>query len=132
MTIGTRECFVSVEDGLDRVFPRLNKAKAFAYRAIGENAYIQGDFRTAQSNFETAAQLDPMVDFAHLRLGYCYWRANQTDKAIMSFARAVAVKGSSSKEARRELYNLLRQRQGGTSNATKFIDAAEKELGITG
>lgn len=124
-----KKALASMEKSED---PQLNQAKAFAYRAIGENAYILGDFRTAESNFETAAQLDPMVDFAHLRLGYCYWRANQTDKAIMSFARAVALAGSSSKEARRELYNLLRQRQGGTANATKFIEAAKQELGIAG
>lgn len=112
--------------------PQLNPAKAFAYRAIGENAYIAGDFNTAQDNFEKAAELDPLVDFAHLRLGYCYWRANKTDQAIMSFARAVAADGSSSKEARRELYNLLRQRYGSTANATKFIDAAKQEMGISG
>ena len=111
--------------------PQLNQAKAFAYRALGENAYISGDFRTARMNFEKAAQLDPMVGFSHLRLGYCYWRANKVDQAILSFARAVAVKGSSAKEARRELYNLLRQRQGSTANATKIIQAAKQELGIT-
>jgi len=110
--------------------PQLNQAKAFCYRALGENAYILADFRTAQTNFSKSVQLDPMVDFAHLRLGYCYWRANQTDQAILSFARAVALQGSSSKEARRELYNLLRQRQGSTANATKIIQAAKQELGI--
>jgi tetratricopeptide (TPR) repeat protein len=110
--------------------PQLNQAKAFCYRALGENAYILADFRTAQTNFSKSVQLDPMVDFAHLRLGYCYWRANQTDQAILSFARAVALQGSSSKEARRELYNLLRQRQGSTANATKIIQAAKQELGV--
>jgi tetratricopeptide (TPR) repeat protein len=110
--------------------PQLNPSKAFAYRAIGEQAYILGDFNTAQSNFEQAVRLDPMVDFGHLRLGYCYWRASQTDQAILSFARAVALQGSSSKEARREMYNLLRQRQGSTANATKIIEAAKQELGV--
>ncbi|HUV14140.1 MAG TPA: hypothetical protein VMY18_10875 [Acidobacteriota bacterium] len=110
--------------------PQLNPSKAFAYRAIGEQAYILGDFNTAQGNFEQAVRLDPMVDFGHLRLGYCYWRASKTDQAILSFARAVALQGSSSKEARRELYNLLRQRQGSTANATKIIQAAKQELGI--
>jgi len=122
-----KKALASMEKSED---PQLNQAKAFAYRALGENAYILGDFRTAQKNFEKSAQLDPMVDFTHLRLGYCYWRANKIDQAILSFARAVALQGSSSKEARRELYNFLRQRQGSTANATKIIQAAKQELGI--
>jgi tetratricopeptide (TPR) repeat protein len=107
-----------------------NQARAFCYRAIAENAYMTGEMSTAQTNFEKAAELDPMVDFAHHRLGYCYWRSGKVDQAIQSFARAVAADGSSSREARKELYNLLRQRYGNTSNAAKIIKAAEQELGI--
>ena len=107
-----------------------NQVRAFAYRAIGENAYIQNDFPSAQSAFEEAARLDPKVDFAHLRLGYCYWRTAQLDKAIVSFARAVALSGPGAQEARQQLYTLLRQRFGNTSAATRYIDAAKQELGL--
>jgi tetratricopeptide (TPR) repeat protein len=111
--------------------PQLNQAKAFAHRAIGENAYINGDLKSAQRSFTKAVQLDPMVDFAHFRLGYCLWRAGKVDQAIQSFAKATALKGSSSQEARRELYTLVRQRYGSTSEATKIVNAARQELGIS-
>lgn len=111
--------------------PAANPSLAFAYRAVGENAYIQGEFTEARKNFERAAELDPMVDFTHLRLGYCYWRSNRVDQAIRSFAKAVALGGSSSKEARQQLYDLLKQRFGSTSTASQVINEAKKELGVS-
>jgi tetratricopeptide (TPR) repeat protein len=108
-----------------------NKVRAFGYRAVGENAYVLGDMSTALKNFEQAVKLDPSVDFGHFRLGYCYWRSGKLEDAILSFAKAVALSGSSSREARQELYNLLRQRFGNTSNASRYIDDAKKELGIS-
>jgi tetratricopeptide (TPR) repeat protein len=107
-----------------------NKVRGFLYRALGEDGYIQGENSQALKNFKKSVQYDPMVDFAHLRLGYCYWRAGDIDSAIMSFARAVAIDGSSKREARDELYNLLRQRYQNTSKASSIIKAAKAELGI--
>lgn len=109
-----------------------NQARGFCYRAVGENAYLNGQGTAAQRAFEKATQFDSKVGFAHMRLGYCYWRSNRVDKAIQSFARAVALGGSSAKEARQQLYTLLRQRYGNTSNAVSMIEAAKKELGVTG
>ncbi|GAB4232030.1 MAG: hypothetical protein Kow00109_04410 [Acidobacteriota bacterium] len=106
------------------------QVKAFAYRAVGEKSYIESDWSAAAKAFETAAELDPKIDFSHLRLGYCYWQQGKIDEAIMAFARAVALRGSSASEARQQLYTLLRQRFGNTSAATRYIDAAKKELGI--
>jgi tetratricopeptide (TPR) repeat protein len=111
--------------------PDANQAKAFCYRAIGEQAYVNADARAAQAAFEKAVELDPKNDFGQLRLGYCYWRANRVDQAIQSFARSVALGGSSAREARQQLYDLLRRRYGNTSNAVKMIDAAKKELGVS-
>jgi len=106
------------------------KVRGFLYRALGENSYIQGENSQALKHFKSSVQYDPMVDFAHLRLGYCYWRGGDVDSAIMSFAKAVALDGSSKREARNELYNLLRQRYQNTSKASSMIKAAKEELGI--
>lgn len=110
--------------------PQAYPSLAFAYRAVGENAYVHGEFTEARTSFERAAELDPKIDFTHLRLGYCYWRSNRIDNAIRSFAKAVALGGSSSREARRQLYDLLKQRFGNTSTATQVINDAKKELGV--
>ena len=110
---------------------KYNGVKAYSYRAIGQKAYLANDISTAQKNFEIAAKLDPMNDFAHMQLGYCYWRQGKTIDAINAFSKAVAINGSSARDSRKELYNLLKAQYGNTSSASKFIDAAKKELGIS-
>lgn len=107
-----------------------NQARAFAYRAMGEDAYIKGEFSAAQKHFVLAAKTDPLNDFGHFRLGYCYWRSGKIDNAIKSFAKAVALNGSSVKQARTEFYGLLKQRYGNTRDANKIVNGAKAELGI--
>lgn len=105
-------------------------AQAFCYRAIGEHAWANQDYGEARSNFEQSIELDPKNDFAYLRLGDIYWRNNRIDSSINAFAKAVAIDGSSAREARNQLYTLLRERYGNTGNATAIINAAKSELGI--
>jgi hypothetical protein len=111
--------------------PATNPTRAFANRAIGENAHRLGDSSTAYRYFKEAVRLEPKDDFGQFRLAECCWRNGRIDDAILSYARAVALNGDSAREARQQLYNLLRTRYGNTSNATKFIDAAKKELGVS-
>jgi tetratricopeptide (TPR) repeat protein len=57
-------------------------AKAFCYRAIGENAWVNQDLSEAETNFEKSVELEPKNDFAYLRLGDIYWRDKSIDEAI--------------------------------------------------
>ena len=111
--------------------PKMNPLKAYSYRALGQKAFLASDNATAQKYFLQAAELEPTNDYAHMQLGYIFWRQGKTIEAINSFAKAVAINGQSARDARKELYNLLNAQYGNTSNATKFIDAAKKELGIS-
>lgn len=115
----------------DKDDPQTAGLKAYAYRAMGQKAFLANDTTEASKYFGRAAELDPMNDYAHMQLGYCYWRQGKTIDAINSFARAAAINGSSARDARKELYNLLKAQYGNTANAGKFIDAAKKELGIS-
>ena len=108
-----------------------NQKRAFTCLAMGQKAYLDGDNSTALKHFLQSTKFDPKNDFCHLQLGYCQWRTGRIDDAIMSFARAVALKGTESRKARQELYNLLKTRYGNTENATRMIDAAAKELGVS-
>jgi len=114
----------------DKEDPATNSTRAFAYRAIGENAHRLGDFTTSYKNFKEAVRLDPKDDFGQFRLAECCWRNNRIDDAILGYARTVALNGQSAREARQQLYTLLKTRYGNTSNAGKFIDAAKQELGV--
>lgn len=107
-----------------------NQARSFAHRAIGEDAYIKGDFSTAQEHFAVSVEQDPKNDFGHFRLGYCYWRSGKIDAAINSFAKAVVLKGTNVRQARQEMYGLLQQRYGNTRNANLILDGVKAELGI--
>ena len=108
----------------------VKSAQAFCYRAIGENSWVNQDFSAAEDNFEKSVELDPKNDFAYLRLGDIYWRNKKLDSAINAFAKTVAIGASSAREGRKQLYTLLRQRYGNTSNANTIISAAKTELGI--
>lgn len=112
--------------------PQLDETKAFCYRAIGENAFRTSDFSTALSSFTESAKLFPKNDFTHFRLGHCQWRLGKIDEAIMSLARAYVLRGSTSPQARDDLYNLYRQRYNNTAGVAKIINAAKTELGVTG
>jgi tetratricopeptide (TPR) repeat protein len=111
--------------------PQHAAVRAFAHRALGQNAFLLGDNTTAHKHYSMAVELDPKMDFAQLQLGYICWRLGRVDDAIRCFAKAVALNGSSSKDARKELYSLLRSRYGSAENATRFIEAAKQELGIS-
>lgn len=108
----------------------VKQAQAFCYLAIGENSWVNQNFAEAQTNFEKSVELDPKNDFAYLRLGDVYWRDRKLDTSINAFAKAVALGGSSAREARQQLYTLLRQRYGDTGNANTIINAAKAELGL--
>jgi len=108
----------------------VKQAQAFCYRAIGEEAWVNQRLSEAEENFEKAAELDLKNDFTYLRLGDIYWRDKKLDGSINAFAKAVALGGSSAREARNHLYTLLRQRYGNTGNAITIINAAKAELGI--
>lgn len=128
--------FATAASRAEKALPGLAKvegsesAQAFCYRAIGENAWVNQDFSKARRNFEKSVELDPKNDFAYLRLGAVYLQERKLDSAINAYAKAVALDGSSAREARTELYKLLRQRYGNTSNATTIINAAKSELGV--
>lgn len=110
--------------------PETATVRAFAMRAQGQNSYLNGEAAAAQKFFAESLKLDPKNDFAHLQMGYCQWRTGRIDEAIQSFAKAVALKGDSAKDARQQLYGLLKTRYGSTENASKIIEAASKELGV--
>ena len=60
---------------------QLNQVRGYCHRALGEQAYLSKNMRTARTEFEVAVQHDGTNDFAHYRLGFIYWGAGKTDQA---------------------------------------------------
>lgn len=105
-----------------------NQLKSFALGAIGEKAYVNNDVATAAKNFDAAVKANKRNDFAHYRLGFLFWRGGRTDEACMSFAKAFVLDGSTSQDARKQLYDLQQQTRGNTKGAAAIIQQARDSM----
>jgi len=109
---------------------QLNQVRGYCHRALGEQAYVSKDMRTARNEFEAAVQNDVTNDFAHYRLGFIYWGAGRMDQANLSFAKAFVLNGPSAKDARDQLNQLYRSTHGSTSGIPTLIQKAREEVGM--
>ena len=109
---------------------RLNQVRGFFYRTRGEKAYQDNDMNLARKNFESSIEYNPNNDFAHYRLGFIYWGAGKSDQAILSFAKAVVLKGSSLKDARDQLNQLYRSVHSNTSGLSTLLRNVRKDMGL--
>ncbi len=109
---------------------QLSQVRGYCHRALGEQAYLSKDMRTARTEFETAVQHDVSNDFAHYRLGFIYWGAGRMDQANLSFAKAFVLNGPSAKDARDQLNQLYRSTHGSTSGIPTLIQRARQEVGM--
>ncbi len=109
---------------------QLNQVRGYCHRALGEQAYVSKNMRTARTEFEAAAQHDITNDFAHYRLGFIYWGAGRMDQANLSFAKAFVLNGPSAKDARDQLNQLYRSTHGNTSGIPMLIQRARQEVGM--
>ena len=64
--------------------------------------------RGAREYLERAILQDPRHEAAHFRLGFAYVKQNEAGKAILSYARAVALDGFTSSLARQHLEKIYR------------------------
>ncbi len=109
---------------------QLNQVRGYCHRALGEQAYVSKNMRTARTEFEAATQHDITNDFAHYRLGFIYWGAGRMDQANLSFAKAFVLNGPSAKDARDQLNQLYRSTHGNTSGIPMLIQRARQEVGM--
>ncbi len=109
---------------------QLNQVRGFFYRTRGEKAYQDKNINSARENFESSVEYDPNNDFAHYRLGFIHWGAGKSDQAILSFAKAVVLKGSSLKDARDQLYQLYRSAHSNTSGLPTLLRNVRKDMGL--
>ncbi len=119
------------EDQTDQQWTaQLNQVRGYCHRALGEQAYVSKDMRTARTEFEAAVQHDLTNDFAHYRLGFIYWGSGRMDQANLSFAKAYVLNGPSAKDARDQLNQLYRSTHGSTSGIPTLIQRARQEVGM--
>ena len=108
----------------------LNELRGFFHQTIGELSFQQKKMSAALKSFENSTKYSPKNDYSHKRLGDIYWGAGKSEQAILSFAKAVVLKGSTSKEARERLYQLYRSVHSNTSNLPVLLRNVRKDMGL--
>jgi len=125
----------------DRAVADANYAQGLAYLKksigmVGDNTVI---LNRSIEHLEKAVEADPRFDAAYFRLGYTHTRLNNANKAIESYAQAVALDGIAAQLALQQLqtlYDFLKKDPAGIPQFTQeqlaYIDGkvAEKEAQI--
>jgi len=83
-----------------------NQAYAIAYGVIGANAYESKRYSEAIKNLDSAVKYYKRYEMAYYYLGMSYWQANKLDAAMLNFAKAYLIKGSTSAAAKKYLEQL--------------------------
>lgn len=105
-----------------------NQVRALSLRALGERAFQANDIAACMKNLETSLKFDKKVDYTHYRLGFCYWRSNRIDEAMMSFARAYVLNGPTSGDARVQLTQMYQTKYKNTNGVANIIQQARTEM----
>ena len=104
-------------------------AYATCYYVIGDNAQQAGKYDVAVSNLQNSVKYYKRNDAAYYFLGQAYWQLRQLGPAMMNFAKAYLLNGSTSAAARQHLENLYKQTHNNTlTGMDKIIARAEEEL----
>jgi tetratricopeptide (TPR) repeat protein len=104
-------------------------AYATCYYVIGEYAQQAGRYDVAVTNLQNSVKYYKRNDAAYYFLGQSYWQLRQLGLAMMNFAKAYLLNGSSSAAARQHLENLYKQTHNNSlTGLDKVIAKAEEDL----
>jgi tetratricopeptide (TPR) repeat protein len=110
----------------------LNGAQALAYGVLGNAAYESNNFVQAIPNLEKSVSFIKNNEVAYYYLGLAYWKMNKSDMAMLNFAKAYLLKGSTSVGSKAYLDQLYKAGAGrGTlTGEDRIVTRAKMELGI--
>jgi tetratricopeptide (TPR) repeat protein len=110
----------------------VNGANALSYGVLGSAAYEANNFTQAIPNLEKSVSFLKRNEAAYYYLGMAYWKMNKSDMAMVNFAKAYLMKGSTSAGAKAYLDQLYKAGAGrGTlTGEDRVIARAKAELGM--
>lgn len=102
---------------------------AMSYGALGAAAYQNGRYNEAVKHLSNAVKYNKRNQTAYFFLGMSYWRINQIDPAMLNFARADVLGGSTSSQAKKYLQQLWSSSHGGSvAGMESLIRKVREEL----
>ena len=110
----------------------VNGANALSYGVLGSAAYEANNLTQAIPNLEKSVSFVKRNEAAYYYLGMAYWKMNKSDMAMVNFAKAYLLKGSTSAGAKAYLDQLYKAGAGrGTlTGEDRIIARAKAELGM--
>jgi len=107
----------------------VSNSYAAAYGVLGAQAYQSGSYSTAIKHLSSALEYNTRNETAYYFLGMSYWRTNKLDLAMLNFAKAYLLKGSTSSNAKKYLEELWStSHRGSLTGIERVIQRAQKEL----
>ncbi|MBN2241472.1 MAG: tetratricopeptide repeat protein [Acidobacteria bacterium] len=107
----------------------VNGSYATAYAVLGASSYQSGSYSTAIKNLENSLKYNSRNETAYYFLGMSYWRNNQMDAAMLNFAKAYLLKGSTSAQSKKYLDQLWSSsHRGSLAGVDRVIQRAQQEM----
>jgi tetratricopeptide (TPR) repeat protein len=107
----------------------VNNSYAVAYGVLGATSYQNGSYSTAIKHLENALKYNNRNESAYYFLGMSYWRTNKLDSAMLNFAKAYLLKGSTSSNAKKYLEQLWsNSHRGSLAGMDRVIQRAQKDM----
>ena len=108
---------------------KVDAGYAVAYGVIGNNAYQNRNYAEAVTNLNNAVRYYKNMDQAYYFLGNSYWQLNQLEPAMLNFAKAYLLRGSTSAAAKKYLDQLWSSgHRGSLVGEERVIDKARLDL----
>jgi len=107
----------------------VNNAYAMSYAVAGAAAYENRNYNEAINNFTGVVKYFKRNESAYYHLGLCYWQVNKLDAAMLNFAKAYILKGSTSASAKKYLDQLWSSsHRGSLAGVERVIERAQQDL----
>jgi tetratricopeptide (TPR) repeat protein len=107
----------------------ISNAGAIAYGVIGSDAFENRRYAEAITNLNNAVKYYKNNETAYFYLGQAYWQSNQMQPAMLNFAKAYVLKGSTSASAKKLLEQLwANTHRGSLAGVNSIIERASQDL----
>lgn len=107
----------------------VTNANATCYYIIGYSSVELKDYSNAVANLENSTKFYKRNEMAYYRMGEAYWQLNNIALAMLNFAKAYLLGGSTSKSARQHLDNLYKTtHQQRLDGEERILNMAKEQL----
>jgi tetratricopeptide (TPR) repeat protein len=107
----------------------VSNAYAISYAALGGDAYQNRNYAEAIKNLDGAVKYFKRNETAYYYLGMSYWQQNKLDAAMLNFAKAYILKGTTAQSAKSYLDQLWKSsHRGSLAGLERVIERAQTDL----